>query len=115
MAAIRIQKRVVRPTSLRNTRRTTNNNLRRRSALGRQRPLYVYRQTVRRRRHKTSSRSEPFAVNMAGIKPGVEKMIWQPSLFDNITDPLAEDDTPLAGYTDIELAELVASWRPTGD
>ncbi len=52
---------------------------------------------------------------MAGIKPGMGKMTWQPSLFDNITDPLTENDIPLAGYTDIELAELVASWRPTGD
>ena len=39
------------------------------------------------------------------------RMSWQPSLFDDITDPLTDDDTPLAGYTDIELAELVASWR----
>ena len=42
-------------------------------------------------------------------------MSWQPSLFDDITDPLTATDTPLAGYTDIELAELVASWRLIGD
>jgi hypothetical protein len=42
-------------------------------------------------------------------------MNWQPSLFDDITDPLAHDDKPLADYTDIELGELVASWRLTGD
>jgi len=43
-------------------------------------------------------------------------MNWQPSLFDDITDPLTDNDTPLADYTDIELAELVASWRGfTGD
>lgn len=42
-------------------------------------------------------------------------MSWQPSLFDDITDPLQPDDIPLAAYTDIELAELVASWRLTGD
>ena len=42
-------------------------------------------------------------------------MNWQPSLFDDITDPLADDDRPLADYTDLELGELVASWRLTGD
>jgi hypothetical protein len=42
-------------------------------------------------------------------------MNWQPSLFDDITDPLADNDTPLADYTDIELGELVASWRFIGD
>ena len=42
-------------------------------------------------------------------------MIWQPSLFDDITDPLTATDTPLASYTDIELGELVASWRLMGD
>ena len=74
MAATRIQKRVVRPTNLRSTRRPTNNNLRRRRTIRRQRPLYLHRQTVRRRRHKTSSRSKPFAVNLAGIKPRMETM-----------------------------------------
>ena len=43
------------------------------------------------------------------------RMNWQPSLFDDITDPLNGDDMPLAGYTDIELGELVASWRLIGD
>ena len=42
-------------------------------------------------------------------------MSWQPSLFDDITDPLADDDKPLADYTDIELGELVASWWFIGD
>ncbi len=42
-------------------------------------------------------------------------MNWQPSLFDDITDPLADDDKPLANYTDIELGELVASWWFIGD
>ena len=37
-------------------------------------------------------------------------MNWQPSLFDDITDPLTDTDTPLAGYTDQELGELVAAW-----
>jgi len=35
----------------------------------------------------------------------------QPSLFDEITMPLTDTDTPLAGYTDLELSELVAAWR----
>ena len=43
------------------------------------------------------------------------RMNWQPSLFDDITDPFTHDDTPLANYTDIELGVLVASWRLTGD
>lgn len=43
------------------------------------------------------------------------RMSWQPSLFDDITEPLTDYDTPLVGYTDIELAELVASWRLTND
>jgi hypothetical protein len=43
------------------------------------------------------------------------RMNWQPSLFDDITEPLADNDTPLAGYTDIELGELVASWWFIGD
>lgn len=34
----------------------------------------------------------------------------QPSLFDDITMPLADTDTPLSGYTDLELGELVAAW-----
>jgi len=43
------------------------------------------------------------------------RMNWQPSLFDDITDPLADNDKPLADYTDIELGELVASWWFIGD
>jgi hypothetical protein len=65
---------MVRPTGLRNTRRTTNNNLRRRRTSRRPRPLYAYRQTVRRRRNKTSSRSKPLPVNLAGIKPRMGRM-----------------------------------------
>ena len=42
-------------------------------------------------------------------------MNWQPSLFDDITNPLTDNDKPLADYTDIELGELVASWRLTDD
>lgn len=38
------------------------------------------------------------------------RMNYQPSLFDDITDPLTDTDKPLAGYTDIELAELIAAW-----
>ena len=65
---------MVRPTRLRNTRRTTNNNLRRRRTIRRPRPLYPRRQTLRRRRNETSSRSQPFTFNLAGIKPRMETM-----------------------------------------
>ena len=94
MAATRIQKRMVRPTRLRNTRRTTNNNLRRRRTNSRQRPLYVHRQTVRRRRHQTSSRSKPHPVNLAGIKPGVGKMITGTQLRDQALVDVAVNADP---------------------
>ena len=94
MASTRIQKRMVRPTSLRNTRRITNNNLRRRRTIRRQRPLYVHCQTVRRRRNETSSRSKPFTVNLAGIKPGLGKMITGTQLRDQSLVDVAVNADP---------------------
>ena len=35
----------------------------------------------------------------------------QPSLFDDIREPLRNDDTPLAAYTDIELALIILEWQ----
>ena len=85
---------MVRPTSLRNTRRTTNNNLRRRRTNPRQRPLHPHRQTVRRRRHETSSRSKPSTVNLAGIKLGVGKMITGTQLRDQALVDVAVNADP---------------------
>lgn len=85
---------MVRPTSLRSTRRATNNNFRRRRTIRRQRPLYLCRQTLRRRRHKTSSRSKPHAVNLAGIKPGVERMITGAELRDQALVDVAVNANP---------------------
>ena len=85
---------MVRPTSLRNTRRTTNNNLRRRRTSRRQRPLYVHRQTVRRQRNETSSRSKPFTVKLAGIKLGVGKMITGIQLRDQALVDVAVNADP---------------------
>ena len=38
-------------------------------------------------------------------------MNWQPSLFDYLTDPLRAGDTPLAEYTDLQLAALIDEWK----
>ena len=38
-------------------------------------------------------------------------MNWQPSLFDYLTDPYRASDTPLAAYTDLELATLIDEWK----
>lgn len=38
-------------------------------------------------------------------------MNWQPSLFDYLTEPLTDTDTPLAGYTDLQLAALIDEWK----
>lgn len=35
---------------------------------------------------------------------------YQPSLFDHFTDPLQPGEKPLADYSDLQLAELVAEW-----
>ena len=95
MATTRIQKRMVRPTSLRNTRRTTNNNLRRRRTIRRQRPLHPHRQTLRRRgRHETRSRSKPFTVNLAGIKPRMERMTTGTQLRDQALVDVAVNADP---------------------
>ena len=94
MASTRIQKRVVRPTSLRNTRRITNNNLRRRRTIRRQRPLHPHRQTVRRRRNETSSRSKPFTVNLAGIKPRMETMTTATDTRDKAIAQVATNTNP---------------------
>ena len=94
MATTRIQKRMVRPTSLRNTRRTTNNNLRRRRTNRRQRPLHPHRQTVRRRRHETSSRSKPLPVNLAGIKPRMETMTAATDTRDKAIAQVATNTDP---------------------
>ena len=36
---------------------------------------------------------------------------WQPSLFDDLPDPLRADDTPLWQYTDLELAAVFDEWK----
>ena len=35
----------------------------------------------------------------------------QPSLFDMFREPLRDGDTPLAAYTDIELALMILEWQ----
>jgi len=35
----------------------------------------------------------------------------QPSLFDDIKEPLRDDDIPLAAYTDLELAQIILEWQ----
>ena len=35
----------------------------------------------------------------------------QPSLFDHLKEPLRDDDTPLAAYSDIELAAMISEWQ----
>jgi len=35
----------------------------------------------------------------------------QPSLFNDIKEPLRDDDTPLAGYTDLQLATIIETWQ----
>lgn len=36
---------------------------------------------------------------------------WEPSLFDHLTDPYRAGDTPLAEYTDLQLAQLIIEWK----
>jgi len=38
-------------------------------------------------------------------------MDYQPSLFDWITNPYRTGDTPLAEYTDLQLAALIDEWK----
>ena len=108
MATTRIQKRMVRPTSLRNTRRTTNNNLRRRRTNPRQRPLHPHRQTLRRRRHETSSRSKPFTVNLASIKPRMERMTTATDTRDKAIAQVATNTDPAWWNKAIETVIAVA-------
>jgi len=35
----------------------------------------------------------------------------QPSLFDHLKEPLRDDDTPLAAYTDLELTLMILEWQ----
>ena len=35
----------------------------------------------------------------------------QPSLFDMFREPLRASETPLAAYTDLELALLIVEWQ----
>ena len=94
MATTWIQARMVRPTGLRNTRRTTNNNLRRRRTIRRIRPLHPHHQTLRRPRNETSSRSKPFTVNMAGKQPGVGTMNTGTQLRDQALVDVAVNADP---------------------
>jgi hypothetical protein len=100
---------MVRATTLRNTRRPTNNNFRRRRTIQRQRPLYKHRQTLRRRRNETSSRSKPFAVKLAGRKLGMETMITGVELRDQSLVDVAVNADPVWWQHAVNIVRDIAA------